>query len=278
MNTPSKVSVFSEACRKLYAPGLSGATFTERSFGFLRGLVSSEFMACGTLDLGTRELELKFDTFQASFGPAMRRLAELMPKYALFRWDPGVNEGRPFCRSQFFSDRQFRDLDLYQDVYRHIDADNHCAVYVPTVPGSVMFFGLERKGRTDFSATEMEMLELGQSQLANAYNLARAFDDIGEEGIRADFLMERGLTAREADVLVWICRGKSNAEIGMLLGVGLYTIKSHVASIFNKAGVCNRLAAVIWAQRICRARRFGATNPACAVTVRTSESCGPGGV
>ncbi len=52
-----------------------------------------------------------------------------------------------------------------------------------------------------------------------------------------------GLTAREAEVLTWIARGKSNGEIATILGVHTGTVKKHVEHIFEKLGVETRTAA-----------------------------------
>jgi DNA-binding NarL/FixJ family response regulator len=52
-----------------------------------------------------------------------------------------------------------------------------------------------------------------------------------------------GLTPREAEVLFWVARGKTNDEIATILGIGLTTVKKHLESTFAKLGVENRTAA-----------------------------------
>jgi DNA-binding CsgD family transcriptional regulator len=52
------------------------------------------------------------------------------------------------------------------------------------------------------------------------------------------------LTPRETEVLRWMAAGKSNAEIGAILGVTTGTAKIHVERILTKLGVENRTAAV----------------------------------
>lgn len=52
-----------------------------------------------------------------------------------------------------------------------------------------------------------------------------------------------GLTAREAEVLFWVARGKTNDEIATILGIGLTTVKKHLESTYSKLGVENRTAA-----------------------------------
>ncbi|MCE1237366.1 MAG: DNA-binding response regulator [Hyphomicrobiales bacterium] len=50
---------------------------------------------------------------------------------------------------------------------------------------------------------------------------------------------------REAQVLDWIARGKSNRDIGDILGLSPRTINKHLERIFKKIGVENRTSAAV---------------------------------
>jgi len=60
------------------------------------------------------------------------------------------------------------------------------------------------------------------------------------------------LTPREAEVLFWISQGKSNHDIGVILGAKTATIRKHVEHIFAKLNVENRTAAAVTALERCR--------------------------
>lgn len=63
-----------------------------------------------------------------------------------------------------------------------------------------------------------------------------------------------GLTPREAEVLLWIAQGKTNSDIGIILGAAEGTIKKHVLHIFEKLGLESRNAATIMALEALRRR------------------------
>ncbi len=54
-----------------------------------------------------------------------------------------------------------------------------------------------------------------------------------------------GLTQRESEVLVWISRGKSNRDIGDILGLSPRTVNKHLEQVYAKLGVENRASAAI---------------------------------
>ncbi|PWC85246.1 LuxR family transcriptional regulator [Azospirillum sp. TSH100] len=72
-----------------------------------------------------------------------------------------------------------------------------------------------------------------------------------QEGILRDAL---GLTAREAEVLLWIANGKPNRDIGEILGISPRTVNKHLEQVFTKLGVENRASAAALAIRTLAAR------------------------
>lgn len=61
-----------------------------------------------------------------------------------------------------------------------------------------------------------------------------------------------GITAREAEVLLWIGRGKTNKDIGEILGLSPRTVNKHLEQIYAKLGVENRASAALKAAEALR--------------------------
>jgi len=94
----------------------------------------------------------------------------------------------------------------------------------------------------DLGTEQVLLLELMVPYLHLAWmrsQLARPLED-SHAGERAAEL----LTVREKEILKWIHLGKSNSEIGMILGISPLTVKNHVQKILRKLNVRNRTQAV----------------------------------
>ena len=53
------------------------------------------------------------------------------------------------------------------------------------------------------------------------------------------------LTAREAELLYWLSKGRSNREMGIIFGISARTVDKHLQHVFEKMDVENRHAAVV---------------------------------
>jgi DNA-binding NarL/FixJ family response regulator len=79
---------------------------------------------------------------------------------------------------------------------------------------------------TEVSANEV-LFVMGEADAGGEDKLAQGF----------------GLTSREAEVLRWISRGKSNQDIAEILNISPRTAQKHLERIFAKLGVENRSSA-----------------------------------
>ena len=53
------------------------------------------------------------------------------------------------------------------------------------------------------------------------------------------------LTDRERETLLWSARGKSSADIGVLIGVSERTVNFHIENAIRKLGVATRIQAAV---------------------------------
>lgn len=78
------------------------------------------------------------------------------------------------------------------------------------------------------------------------FRLSRKQEEGQEDNLRQSF----GLTQRESEVLLWIARGKSNRDIGEILGLSPRTVNKHLEQVYAKLGVENRASAAIRAVQV----------------------------
>jgi transcriptional regulator EpsA len=110
----------------------------------------------------------------------------------------------------------------------------HESLYVALGSGSFV------KGRS--RERFLSLVDLVTAQIDFAFRQLAAYplDESGAEdpdGERLD------LSSREQEILDWVCRGGTNAEIATALEISPFTVKNHVQRIFRKIGVSNRTQA-----------------------------------
>lgn len=94
-----------------------------------------------------------------------------------------------------------------------------------------------------------DLLSAVQTRLGRADALKQRLAE--NNGFNPDFartdLLQRahGLTPREAEVLVWVAQGKSNADVAAILDMSEKTAKQHLSTCFQKMGVESRNAATV---------------------------------
>ena len=67
---------------------------------------------------------------------------------------------------------------------------------------------------------------------------------VSQDSATPHFAQDYLLSPREREILQWIALGKTNDEIGSILGFSVYTVKNNVQRIFRKLNVSNRAQAV----------------------------------
>lgn len=94
-----------------------------------------------------------------------------------------------------------------------------------------------------------DLLAAVQTRLARAETMKQrlaANNGFNPNFERPDMLQRaHGLTPREAEVLIWVAQGKSNADVAAILGMSDKTVKQHLGVCFQKMGVESRNAATV---------------------------------
>jgi len=132
-----------------------------------------------------------------------------------------ISDSVPFDR--------FRRSALYNDYYQRIRIDHAMALPVYVRDGLLVSFVLNRT-RRDFGDRERVLLDILRPHLEKAY---RRVHSMGR------------LTPREAEVMRWVAAGKSDAQIGAILGASPRTVQKHLQRVYEKLGVEGRTAAAM---------------------------------
>jgi len=213
--------------------GSDKAGFARLGVERLPSLVASEFTTLSVCDLvsGRREVYgLPGASLSADERAAFDRHFKQHPLVRFHGYDGGrvtqrISDCLPLAR--------FRESALYNDYYRRIRIDHAMALPIFVRDGLLVSFVLNRS-RRDFSDRERALLDVLQPHLARLYRRTTALNR---------------LTAREGEVLNWIAQGKSDAQIGAILGVSARTVQKHLQNLYAKLGVENRTAAAMRARR-----------------------------
>jgi DNA-binding CsgD family transcriptional regulator len=185
-----------------------------------------------------------------------------------------ISDSIPFTR--------FRETALYDEYYRRIRIDHALALPIQVDAETLVSLVLNRR-RRDFSERDCAVLELVREPLSQIYRHARALEraratldallalnDVGSEAavaanaaplprrqarahrrpLAAATLDSALLTGREREVIHWVAAGKTDRDVGALLGCSHRTVQKHLEHIYAKLGVETRTAAVMRALKI----------------------------
>ena len=94
------------------------------------------------------------------------------------------------------------------------------------------------------------LLEQGPRRLTLRLNRQTGDDDwlivmqeVSEAAVVESISLAFKLTAKEAEVLYWVIKGKINRDIGDIVGSSPATVKKHLERVYAKLGVETRTAA-----------------------------------
>jgi DNA-binding CsgD family transcriptional regulator len=103
------------------------------------------------------------------------------------------------------------------------------------------------RGIRDFEPHDMERLKALKPHVVTAHRVAVRLEELSPTP-RDGEVSGLPLTNRESEVLYWVAMGKTNGEVGEIIGARPMTVKKHLEHIYDKLGVPNRTAAALRAQ------------------------------
>jgi DNA-binding NarL/FixJ family response regulator len=115
---------------------------------------------------------------------------------------------------------------------------------------------LDQRNGMDLGADDYLTKPVAKSDLLNAIRARlRRAEQQAQREFKPDFrtfepLLKLGLTPRVAEVLLWVAQGKTNSDIGTILGISESTVKKHLLEIFQVLGVETRSAATLRALEV----------------------------
>jgi len=229
----------------------SGEGFARGGVACLKRLVPSELTTLSICDLDSRHRSVMSDVP----GALSRREIEAFNRR--FDEHPLVREHvrDPRAATQRITDvmpaAQFRSSPLFDEYYRSIGIDHVMAVPVHIDRTLLVSFVFNRQDR-DFSDLDRARAEAIRPHLGDLYRMVRALDGASAAwGVPSTSSPAPGrpLTEREREVLHWLGSGKTDKDIGEILGISPRTVHKHLQGIYGKLGVETRTAAVVRAMK-----------------------------
>ncbi|WP_373086789.1 response regulator [Sneathiella sp.] len=97
-----------------------------------------------------------------------------------------------------------------------------------------------------------DLIEISLLGIRTPKEILLSIEKISDLDPKKALITAFALTAREAEILIWLSRGKTNRDIGDILTISSRTVNKHLEQIFQKLGVDNRTSAAVITDRICR--------------------------
>ena len=236
--------------------------------GVLRILPS--LYTCGTVrDFVTRTVDLLPHVIQAdgygwfvhSFGahPGLVHYVESEPRIITGAMAARIGEAastHPFsshwANAKEISALKFSDFPLSVrgrflsenwDIHRDMGCEQ-LTVPVSFSPNEIHAVSV-RRDRKWFTEEDRWVFNVLAPHLRQAHANAVTFEGATQRPSDSTAFLERALTSRESDVAFWVAQGKTNLEIGLILGISGRTVEKHVEHILRKLGIENRATAAV---------------------------------
>lgn len=176
----------------------------------------------------------------------MRTWTEQYGDHPYFANLRATGDRHPYRTSDLMPFLRFRDTGVYRDLLAQYGLRHQIAATLRFTGQDLVFIGLLR-GHRDFTDREVGAV----TQVWKTVSAALAYQ-AEVRAIRATLTRSAeptrgpGLTERESQVLRLVAAGYTNDQTARRLAVSTRTVRKHLESVFAKAQVSSRAAAVAW--------------------------------
>lgn len=212
----------------------SSDPFPSEALAVLARAISGEFVTYSEWDTtgaphATKVVAVPVVPISVDIAEARRDLCCSYPLSVVGR----SSEQRALRLSDFVSLRELRSTEYYDRVLKPLGIDYELRLFLKSPRGTSRVFAFTRThSQGDFKQRDVAVLELLRPFFVEIRNRHE-----GPNGASV-------LTRREAEILRWVARGKTNREIAALLFVSPHTVRTHLEHAFEKLGVHTRAAAI----------------------------------
>ncbi len=219
--------------------GHGSEPFPQPAVDLLARVVPAEYIGYYEWDNQTRyrpitAVELPVVSVPPEVAEARMEYCRSYPPSILLR----KSETRPLKISDFVSLQELHRLDYYDSVLRPFRIEHQMRLWLSAPAGiSRVFYFSRRSAQGDFGERDRSLLELLRPFLV-------AIREPLEVRQAATLTNGVSLTEREAEILHWVARGKTNQEIASRLFVSPHTVRKHLENAYEKLGVHTRTAAI----------------------------------
>ncbi len=218
----------------------------------LRELIPCNAIGYNEVDLEADSIVQVLEPPEKAFEGIEETFGRLAHQHPVIRHHQETGERGPRSLSDFLSEEELHELELYQEVYARMDAEDQISFILPSPPGIVVGVAMNRATR-GFSAEERQLVELVRPHLTQAFRDARSREE--NDPLSTSRLREIGLTKRESEVMRLLVDGSSAAALAEQLSISPHTARHHIASIYSKLGVASRAAAVATVLRMSQSEK-----------------------
>jgi DNA-binding CsgD family transcriptional regulator len=172
------------------------------------------------------------------------------------RWP--IGSGAALALSDFTIGPNMEQLAIHHDHCRRLGIEDKLSVKVQH--GDVVICAAVLRRRRGFQDEERELMNALRPHFKQAWANAQCFARLSADNSLAPtpgcewtpepLEVRFGLTPREGEVLIWVAQGKTNPEIGVILGIQPSTVRTHLERVFVKLGVETRHTAALRALEI----------------------------